>query len=152
MNPILAMIKSQEGKKLGAMNPPFSAWLDGKLISANEGEMEMEYEVREEMTNPVGILHGGIHSAIMDDLIGMSCFSLALPHVYLSVNLTVDFLGQAKIGDKVIAKTILVRKGKTMINFSAEIHHKETGHLISRATSNMVNSGMQSAWAKEEKK
>ena len=150
MNPILVMIKSQEGKKLGVMNPPFSKWLDGRLISAQEGEIEMEYEVREEMTNPVGILHGGIHSAIMDDLIGMSCFSLALPHVYLSVNLTVDFLGQAKIGDKVIAKTILVRKGKTMINFSAEIYHAQTGQLISRATSNMVNSGMPSAWAKKE--
>ncbi|WP_291719990.1 PaaI family thioesterase [Bernardetia sp.] len=150
MNPILAMVKAQEGKKLGAMNPPFSQWLDGRLISANEGELEIEYEVREEMTNPVGILHGGIHAAIMDDLIGTSCFLLALPHIYLSVNLTVDFLGQAKVGDKVIAKTMLVRKGKTMINFSAEIHHAQTGQLISRATSNMVNSGMPSAWTKEE--
>ncbi|AFM03899.1 hypothetical protein Fleli_1474 [Bernardetia litoralis DSM 6794] len=150
MNPILAMMKSQEGKKMGAMNPPLSAWLDGRLISASEGELEMEYQVREEMTNPVAILHGGVHAAIMDDLIGMSCFSLALPQVYLSINLTVDFLGQAKVGDKIIAKTILVRKGKTIINFSAEIHHAETGKLISRATSNLVNSGMQSAWAKEE--
>lgn len=150
MNPILAMIKSQEGKKLGAINPPLSAWLDGRLISAKEGEIEMEYEVREEMTNPVGILHGGIHAAIMDDLIGTSCFSLALPHIYLSVNLTIDFLGQAKVGDKVIAKTFLVRKGKTMINFSAEIYHAQTNQLISRSTSNMVNSGMKSAWNTEE--
>lgn len=148
MNPIIELLKAQEGKKLGTHNPPFSKWLDGRLLKADEGAIEMEYEVREEMTNPVGILHGGIHAAIMDDLIGMSCFTLALPHVYLSVNISVDFLGQAKIGEKVIAKTKLERKGKTIINYTAEIYNQE-GKLISRATSNMVNSGMPSPWANQ---
>ena len=54
MNSVLAMIKLQERKKLNAMNSPFFKWLDGRLISANEGEIEMKYEVREEICNRFG--------------------------------------------------------------------------------------------------
>jgi acyl-coenzyme A thioesterase PaaI-like protein len=40
--------------------PPFTKWLNGKILSVKRGEIELEFETRPEMANPTGILHGGM--------------------------------------------------------------------------------------------
>lgn len=121
--------------------PPFTKWLNGVLKDIQpDGSLEMTFEIREEMCNPVGVLHGGIHSAILDDLIGFGVTMLQLDKLYLSVNLSVDFLGKAVKGEVVTAKSRIIRKGNTMINAEAKLYG-EKGHLISKASSNLANTG-----------
>ncbi len=141
MNPLLAMFKAQVGKPMTGMAPPLTQWLNGTLLKVEHGEIEMSFVVRHEMTNPAGMLHGGIHSAILDDTIGMTVAALGLPNFYVSVSLTIDFLEPARVGEVVIAKTKIMRAGKTIVNASAEIHN-EKGLLLSRASSNLANTGM----------
>jgi uncharacterized protein (TIGR00369 family) len=121
--------------------PPFTQWLNGTLRVVEQGEMEAEFIVRKEMTNPAGMLHGGIHSAILDDIVGMTVALYGLEHLYVSVNLSVDFLAPAKVGEKVIARSKVTRAGKTIVNAVAELYN-ESGTLLSRATTNMANTGL----------
>jgi acyl-coenzyme A thioesterase 13 len=120
--------------------PPFTKWLGGTMHRAEVGEMEMSFTVRPEMTNPAGMLHGGIHSAILDDLIGLTVAAAGLANLYVSVNLSVDFMAPARMGDRVTAKSKLTRTGKTIVNAIGELY-AENGMLLSRATTNLANTG-----------
>lgn len=121
--------------------PPFSHWLGGTIREANKGAFTVEFTVRPEMTNPLGVLHGGIHAAIIDDMIGMTVYTLGSETYYLSVNLTVDFLGRAKVGDKVMAKSQVIRQGAQIANAVCEIFDAKN-NLISRGTSNLLRTNI----------
>lgn len=141
MSTLLEMLKNSIGKDLTNFAPPLTKWLGGTLLKAEHGEFEMSFVVRPEMTNPAGMLHGGIHAAILDDTIGMTVAALGLANLYVSVNLSIDFLAAARIGDVVIGKTKIMRAGKTIVNATAELYNAQ-GQLLSRATSNLANTGM----------
>ncbi|MCU0394209.1 MAG: PaaI family thioesterase [Thermoflexibacter sp.] len=83
-------------------------------------------------------------SAILDDIIGMTVAALGLPNLYVSINLNIDFLSPARTGERVIAKSFITRAGKTIVNATAEIYN-EKEQLLSRATSNLANTGLPSA-------
>lgn len=119
----------------------FTSWLGCTLLTVEEGEIRAEFVVRPEMCNPSGLLHGGIHAAIMDDMVGMTVAAHGLKHLFVSINLSVDFLASAKAGDTVVAHAKLIRVGKTIVNAEATIHNKE-GKLLSKATTNMANTGI----------
>lgn len=141
MSTLLEMLKDSIGKDMTNFAPPLTKWLGGTLLKAEHGEFEMSFVVRPEMTNPAGMLHGGIHAAILDDTIGMTVAALGLANLYVSVNLSIDFLAAARTGDTVIGKTKIIRAGKTIVNATAEIYNAQ-GQLLSRATSNLANTGM----------
>ncbi|TAH17397.1 MAG: PaaI family thioesterase [Cytophagales bacterium] len=142
MSKLLEILQASIGKQMNNFfAPPLTQWLAGTLLKAEHGEVEMSFVVRNEMTNPAGMLHGGIHAAILDDIIGMNVASLGLPNLYVSVNLSIDFLAPARVGEVVISKTKIIRAGKTIVNATAEIYN-EKGILLSKATSNLANTGL----------
>lgn len=133
----LALFASFIGKELDEFAPSVTRWLGGVLQDVKNGEFTVQYTVRAEMTNPLGMLHGGIHAAIIDDQIGMTVYALGYDEPYVSINLSVDFIGPARTGDKVIARSKVTREGKQIINAICELFDAN-GNLISRGTSNMV--------------
>jgi uncharacterized protein (TIGR00369 family) len=137
MNPTLALLKSQIGLPTEHSPSPLGRWLNGTLEAAEEGALVMVYEVRPEMANPAGILHGGAISAMIDDAIGMTVFSLHRPQFYASLNLSVDFLSPAYPGQKVWAHTRLVRAGKTVINAECVLRD-QAGEIVARGISNLI--------------
>lgn len=136
-NPIFEFFKSQIGKKLSQSPSALSKWLDGTLISVEEGSIAMEFIVREDMCNPGRILHGGIATTLMDDLMGMTVASLGAEYFYSSVNISVDFLYAVPMGGKVIIQTKVIRAGKKIIHIEANIHD-EAKRLIAKCSSNMI--------------
>lgn len=139
MNQMLEVFKALIGREMGPGTPPFSQWLRGVLREVEEGALTMEFTTRPEMANPMGLLHGGVQNAILDEVIGMTSATLGGDTFYLSLNLSVDYLGKVKAGEKVIAKSKLVRQGKRIINLQCELFD-EQGNLISRGTSNLLKS------------
>ena len=138
MNPVLDYFKSNIGKSFGDVSPsPFGRWLNGTLIGVEEGSLMAEYIVRKDMCNPGGIMHGGIATGIMDDLIGMTVFASGSQIFYSSVNLNVDFLYSAKPDEKLIAKSTIVRMGKKIAHAEGEIRN-ETGQIVAKCTTNLV--------------
>ena len=135
MNKIVDFFKGQIGKTI--TNSPSAAgnWLQGKLIEVEEGRIVAEYTVREEMTNPAGMLHGGIIALISDELIGATIATLDLQNFFVSINLHTEFLYGAKKGETITASTEIIRKGKNIINSECKIYNKE-GKLIAKASAN----------------
>ena len=89
------------------------------------------------MTNPAGILHGGIMAAMLDDLIGLTVHLTAEDTFFASVNLAIDYLAAARIGDEVIGRTRIVRRGKRIVNAEGTLELPD-GTLLAHATSNLA--------------
>ena len=117
--------------------PPFTKWLNGQIISVKRGDLELEIEVRPEMSNPTGILHGGIQSAILDDVIGMMTTTLGYEGFLISIDMHVDFLGRVKIGEKVRAHGYVVREGHRIVHAMAELKN-EVDELVATGNSNLL--------------
>jgi acyl-coenzyme A thioesterase 13 len=138
MNPALDFFRSNIGKTSSEISPsPFGRWLNGTLIEVEEGSLTMEFIVRKDMCNPGGIMHGGVAIGMMDDIIGMTSFSMGSQVFYSTVNLNTDFLYSAKPNEKLIVKSKIVRMGKKIAHAEGEIRN-ETGQIIAKCTTNLV--------------
>lgn len=129
------------GKEIINSPSHFMNWLRPTLISADRGELHCSYVIRKEMTNPYGILHGGITAGIIDDLIGATVFMLGSNSQYTTVNNNIDYFASAVEGDIVTAKTFVVKQGRTIINLQCEVFLPSKNRLIAKGYSNMLNVG-----------
>lgn len=117
--------------------PPFTKWLNGRIIGAKRGEVFLEIDVRKEMSNPTGILHGGMQSAILDDVIGITTITLGYAGFLISIDMHVDFLGKVKIGETIKAHGKIVREGSHIFHADGELIDIN-GKVIATATSNLL--------------
>ena len=125
------------GKRASEASPsPFGRWLDGTLRLVEPGHFVVEFLVRADMTNPLGILHGGVVSGMFDDVLGMLAASVSGPRQLVSMNLHVNFLGSARQGDVVAVDGRVVRNGATVL--IAEGTLEGGGRLLATATTNLV--------------
>ena len=135
-NPVVELFRGAIGKRLEG-SPPFTQWLDGRIISCSPGEMEITFTTRSEMANPTGLLHGGMQAGIMDDVIGMTAATLGETGFMLSIDLHVNYLGKVKIGEKVKARARIVRSGRRIAHAVCELID-EQGNVVSRCDSNLI--------------
>ncbi len=136
-NPILEWMQANLNKSMSEAPSPVARWLNGTLRDAQEGTLTVDYLVREEMTNPIGILHGGMTAAIMDDLIGATIIALGRDDFYTTIDLAIDFFASARMGEIVTAKTRLVKAGKRVIHAECELLNTE-GRLLAKGRSNLL--------------
>ncbi|GAB3248304.1 hypothetical protein GCM10027347_04500 [Larkinella harenae] len=140
-NDRLLFFRSIIGQNMQQSPSPLGRWLNGTLRAAEEGSLTVEYVVREDMTNPMNVLHGGSAAAIIDDLIGATVYTLGREYLYTSVNLNVDFLHSARLGDLVIAQTQIVRAGKNIIHAECTLTATD-GKIIAKAASNLIQTSV----------
>jgi uncharacterized protein (TIGR00369 family) len=139
-NPIQGHFKSQIGKEVAVTPPGFSEWLQIKIIEVLDDSITIGVRVRPEMCNPVGTLHGGIHSAILDEVIGMTVAAMGNDTHFVSLNMTSDYLRAVRGGESITATSKVIRKGRTAIHLIAQLRNTD-GQELSRATQNMVSLG-----------
>ncbi len=121
---------------------PLARWLGGTLTEARPGETTFTFVVREDMTNPADILHGGAAAAIMDEVIGATIHgTLDVEVFYTSVNLVVDFLGSVPAGAVITATTHVIRHGKNIINAECWLHDASQRPLA-HATTNLLRTSV----------
>lgn len=140
-NSRLDFFRSQIGAIAGYSPSAFARWLNGTLRTVDPGRLVVEYVVREDMTNPVGTLHGGVASAIMDDMAGMLVFSLGRENAYTSVNLAVDFLHSARVGDLLTVTAELIRAGKNIVHAEVRIRAAD-GKIIAKCATNLIQTSV----------
>lgn len=139
MNKTVEFFRQQINKTIEQSPSAVGIWLKPVLKEVNEGSLVAEFVVREEMTNPMKMLHGGIIALICDEMIGASIATLELPNFFPSVNLHTDFLFGAKLGETITAKTEIIRKGKNIINTECRIYNSDN-KLIAKSSSNSIKS------------
>lgn len=136
--PIIAFLNQNLNKKIADGNPnPITTWLDGTLLKASAGSITAEFIVREDQCNHAQVLHGGIITTILDEIMGMTLITLKIEHLYVTINLHVDFLFGAKAGEKVTAVSEVYRVGKKIANVEAKLFNVE-GKLLAKSTSNLA--------------
>ncbi|WP_445457385.1 PaaI family thioesterase [Flavobacterium sp. HNIBRBA15423] len=141
-NKRLQLVQSFIGKPFSGSPSPFAKWLSGTVISVDENSVEFEFTVRKEMTNPIGMLHGGVTSSMIDDCIGVNFMILGLENFYPTINLSVDFFNSASENDTVLVRTELIKLGRTVINFNAVVINQNSRKLVAKASSNLVISSI----------
>ena len=134
---ILDRLKSLVGKPFISSPSLFGRWLNGTLLEVERGSMTFSFEVRDDMTNPLGTLHGGATAGIIDDIIGLTAATFGQENFYVTINLSIDYLSGAKVGDVIVAKSQTIREGKNISNIECIVKNAD-GKIIAKGTSNMM--------------
>ena len=80
-----------------------------------DGAVVLGLEVTKAHTNSRGFVHGGLISALADNAMGLSCgHRLGDGARLVTVNLTLDFLASAQIGQWLEFDTIFVKPGGSL--------------------------------------
>ncbi len=104
-------------------NRPFEKYLGVKLIEADNGNSVVRLEIRDELKQRLGLLHGGVLASLADISMGVAVLSMVgiVPSVTAQIN--VNFISPVKEG-KVTAYGRVLRKGKVCY---AETEIKDDG-------------------------
>ncbi|WP_317046934.1 PaaI family thioesterase [Spirosoma aerolatum] len=116
-------------------------WLNGTLREVAYGRLVADFKIRDDMTNPANVLHGGAASAILDDMIGVMVYALGREQAYTSVNLAVDFLHAARLGDVVRVTTEVIRAGKNIVHCEGRIEATD-GKVIAKCATNLIQTSV----------
>lgn len=137
----LDALRSLIGQTTADSPSPLGRWLNGTLKEVDENGIKIAYVVRAEMTNPVGILHGGMVATMLDDIMGMTImvkYSSDLSGYFFStVNLHIDYLASAREGATVIASSNITKAGSKIMNAEGWLHDSN-GKLLAHSTSNLL--------------
>ena len=127
-----------ERKYPGVKVPPPCFLSSGAKIIAYEPNQSLSvaFLVREEQTNPVGSLQGGILCSFFDDTFGPLSFK-TMRKPCVSIDMTVNFIRQVRPGETVVIRAEFKAKSRTLLQFYGEAHN-EKNKLIATATSNMM--------------
>jgi uncharacterized protein (TIGR00369 family) len=98
-----------------------------------DGTVQIGFVLRAAHCNSRGFLHGGVIAALADNAMGLSC-GTALPSVegLVTVSLTVDYVGAAKIGQWLQIEPRVLKTGKSMGFADALV--TADGNVIARAS------------------
>jgi acyl-coenzyme A thioesterase 13 len=116
-----------------------SRWINGILLEAEEGHLKLKFVVDETWLNPSNTFHGGMAATLIDDVMGMTIYSLGNENFFTTINLQLDYLSFALAGDEIIVEAKVIRKGVNVIHIEATIHKRNK--LLVKASANVINSG-----------
>ncbi|GAA4408553.1 hypothetical protein GCM10023187_30630 [Nibrella viscosa] len=140
-NPRLEFFRSQIGQNMSQSPSPLGRWLNGTIRAVDLRMLVVEYTIHEDMTNPLGVLHGGAAAAILDDIAGSLVFALGREYGYTSVNLTLDFLHSARLGEVITATAEIIRAGRNIIHVTGVIEAAD-GKIIAKCSTNLIQTSV----------
>lgn len=82
-------------------NDAFSRWMQIQIIEIREGYSHISMQIRKEMLNGFGIVHGGILFSLADSAFAFSCNSDG--KLTLALDTNISFLKSAKEGEVISA-------------------------------------------------
>jgi uncharacterized protein (TIGR00369 family) len=129
------------GKLVTESRSPAGNWLQLTLDKIERGAAEISLTVRPEMCNPYGNIHGGMMSLVIDEAIGWAVVSLNTDNNYTSLNLNVDFLYAIRQGERLKARSNVIREGKKIIHVECSVYDMQD-RLLGKASSNLIVTGM----------
>lgn len=110
---------------------PFNHHLGLRVTRVYKDGLTLECEVKPELTNLLGTLHGGVTATLIDAAVGIAVFGARGGAPATTVELKVNYLRPASHG-KVRARARLLKVGRTLAVGSAEVHDAH-GHAIATA-------------------
>jgi len=94
---------------------PVTAPWEPIYAKVDDDRLILGLRLSEPHTNSRGFAHGGLIAALADNAMGLSCARRFSPPVgLLTVNLSIDYYGVAKIGQWLACEPRHIRTGKTL--------------------------------------
>ena len=84
----------------------FSQWMGVKLIEIRENYCLIEMPIRQEMINGLKTVHGGVTFSFAESALAFSSNNMG--NAAVALNCTINFTKAAKMGDTLIAESILM--------------------------------------------
>ncbi len=115
-------------------NLPFARLMGMRLVDLREGEATFEMDMRNDLRQPSGVLHGGVTATLIDTAMAFAMRTyLPKDADAATIDLTVHYL-RPHIEGMVECKAKVVRAGKRIFTISADVFGSE-GKLIATAIS-----------------
>lgn len=116
--------------------PPIATTLDFHPLSLEEGKVIFEFEPREFHYNPIGSVHGGVISTVLDTVMGCALQS-KLPQgvAYTTLELKINFIKAVTYkSGKMKAEGRIIHSGKSTALIEADLKDEE-GKLYAHGVS-----------------
>jgi uncharacterized protein (TIGR00369 family) len=118
-------------------NVPFARFLGLELEEVTKGTATLAVNVRKDLTQNQGVVHGGAIASLIDTATAFAIISLLAPKEKVTtVDLTISYLRPA-VGGRLKAVAKVVRAGRRLFVVSAEMFDKQ-GKLIATALSTYI--------------
>lgn len=115
-------------------NAPFPKLVGLELVDLSYGEAVIKLEMRDELRQPYGLLHGGATATLIDTATAFALISCQTPDEQsTTVDLTIHYLRPHTTG-RIVCTAKVVRAGRRITTVSAEAVN-EQGKLIATALS-----------------
>jgi uncharacterized protein (TIGR00369 family) len=117
--------------------PPISVTMNFAVIEVSEGRATFEGEPGEEHYNPIGVVHGGYASTLLDSALGCAVHTtLAKGEAYTTQTIEVKFVRPiTRDTGTVRAEAEVVHRGKRQAVSEARLVAAESGKLLATGTS-----------------
>ena len=113
---------------------PYGRLLGFELVDLSANEAKIKLQMRDELRQPYGILHGGATASLIDTAMAFAVRTCVPKDIATTtIDLTVHYLRPHSEGE-VICTAKVVRAGKRILTVSAEVHNEEK-KLIATALS-----------------
>lgn len=113
--------ENKERARNALNNLPFARLIGMELVDIRIGEADVKIEIRDDLRQPFGILHGGVTATLIDTAMAFAVRTHLQDHeVTASVDLTVHYLRPHSEG-AVLCTAKVVRPGKRVFTVSADV-------------------------------
>src|SRR3954471_15906273 len=118
---------------------PSAATIGLENFDGEVGAFSVELVPQERHYNPLGSVHGGVLSTMLDTAAGCSVHSTLAPgEAYTSLDLTVKFLRPATVASgRLRAEGRVLQRGRRTALAESQVHD-EAGRLVAHATSSCM--------------
>lgn len=102
------------------------------IESDDEMSLEATMPVERGFTQTMGILHGGATISLAESVAGVGSNNIcASDERSVGMQISASHISSAQVGDTVLAKGILVHKGRSTHIWDVNVYSEKTGKLIS---------------------
>ncbi|HEX6731296.1 MAG TPA: PaaI family thioesterase [Pyrinomonadaceae bacterium] len=116
---------------------PFAKFLGIQLESIEPGRATMSLEIREELKQNAGVVHGGVVASLIDSATAFAILPLLKDEERTTtVDLTISYL-RPLVSGMALATARVIREGGRIVVVSADLHD-ETGNLAATALSTYI--------------
>lgn len=105
----------------------FSQWLGIRVLEVKEGFSRIEMDVRPEMINGFGIVHGGIAFSLADSAFAFACNNRNVLSVALDTS--INFTKPVHVGDRLTAEATELHNGRSTGLYHITIRN-QNGHTV----------------------
>lgn len=113
---------------------PFAQLIGMRLVDLKPDEASIAIEMRDDLRQPSGVLHGGVTATLIDTAMAFAVRTrLGVDEATATIDLTVHYL-RPHLSGTFTCTAKIVRGGKRIFTVSAEVHNEE-GKLIATAIS-----------------